>query len=101
MQFDDTDLDIFLDAFEAQDYPVTLNDVQIGTLRGIYRRATEFLSPHSAEQLVIHPSLECKAVELAAYNMTHRVTVDGIKYKFWREPVPSDSGFSVVGLVKA
>jgi len=99
--FDDTDLDIFLDAFEAQDYQVTLNDVAVGTLRGIYRRATEFVSPGDAEQLVVHPSLECKTADLSAFDMNHRVVVDGIKFKFWRAPVLSDSGFSIVGLVKA
>ena len=101
MQLENTDLDAMLDAFGAQSYPVKLNGSQAGTLRGIYKRRTEFISPHMAEDVVIKPSLRCKTVDLDAFDMNHRIEIGGIDYKFWREPVEKESGFSIVGLVKA
>jgi len=99
--FDDTDLDGMLEALGAKEYPVRLNDVQIGTLYGVYNRRTEFISPGQAEELVIKPSLRCKTADLAALDMSHRIEIGGADYKFWREPVEEESGFSIVGLVKA
>ncbi|MCF6178909.1 MAG: hypothetical protein L3J63_05895 [Geopsychrobacter sp.] len=99
--FDDTDLDGMLDAFGAVTCPVKLNGGQVGTLRGIYRRNTEFVSPNEMEQLVIKPSLKCKTTDIDNYDQTHRIEVAGVDYKIWRKPVPSDSGFSLVALVKA
>lgn len=101
MQLSATDLDAMLTAFGAQDYPVKLNGVQVDTLRGIYRRRTEFISPYAGEDLVIKPSLRCKTSELGAFDMNHRFVIGGIDYKFWREPMEKESGFSIVGLVKA
>jgi hypothetical protein len=101
MQFNDADLDSFLDAFNAQSYPVKVNDAQVATLRGIYKRRTEFISPHMAEDVVIKPSLRCKTSDLDAFDMNHRIEIGGIDYKFWREPVENESGLSIVGLVKA
>jgi hypothetical protein len=101
--FTSDDLDAFLDAFNAVDVTVKLSGVTVKTIRGIYKRSTEFGSPFETEQLRILPSLRCKESDLADVTRGHTLLLPGgaIEYKFWRDPVPSDSGFSVVGLVKA
>lgn len=100
MQFDPADLDTFLDAFDAQTYPVTLAGNQVGTIRGIHKQKAEFSSGHS-DQLHVLPSLQCKTADIDNFDQSHRIVIGGADYKIWREPVPKNSGFSIVGLVKA
>ncbi len=100
MPFTDDDLDSFLDTFEARTYSVRLSGVEVKTLRGIFRRATEFVG--QADQILVLPSIRCKESDLDGVTRTHTLIdgVTGIEYKIHGDFVPANSGLSLVGLVK-
>ena len=100
MQFDDDDLEAFLDAFDARDFTVKLAGVSVKTVRGIFRRRTEFVG--QAEELLLLPSLLVKDTDLDDVTRQHTLTDSATlkEYKIYGDFVPQNSGFSVVGLVK-
>ena len=100
MQFDDNDLEAFLDAFDARDYTVKLNGVAVKIVRGIFKRRTEFVG--QAEELVLLPSVLVKNTDLEDVTRQHTLTDSATlkEYKIYGDFVPKNSGFSVVGLVK-
>ena len=100
MTFDDDDLNAFLDAFDARDYTVKLNGVAVKTVRGIYRRRTEFIG--QSEQIVVLPSALIKETDLDDVTRQHTLTDSKTlkEYKIYGDFVPQESGFNLVGLVK-
>lgn len=98
MPFSEEDLDALLDAFDAKTVTVKLGGAVVGTIRGAFRRRTEFVG--QAQELVILPSLLCKDSDLALYTRAHTLGVDGTDYRQFGAAVPNNSGLSRVGLVK-
>lgn len=98
MGFTAADLDIFLDAFEAREVAIKLSGATVKTIRGIWRRKTEFVG--QGEQIVILPSLLCKDSDLADVTRNHTLTVGGVEYKIYGDFVPENSGLSRIGLTK-
>lgn len=94
--FDAADLDIFLDAFDAKTVTVKLAGATVKTIRGIWRRKTEFVG--QAEQIVILPSLLVKDSDMDDVTRNHTLTVGGVEYKIFGDFVPENSGLSRVGL---
>jgi hypothetical protein len=100
MPYSAADLDAFLDAFEARPFAVRLNGVLVKTVRGIWRRRTEMVG--QGGELVVIPSAQCKESDLddVTRNCTLTDTTTDIEYRIYGEPVPQNSGFALVGLVK-
>ena len=100
MPFSATDLDAFLDAFEARTFTVALNGVTVKPVRGVYRRRTEFVG--QAQQIVILPTALCKESDLEDVTRLHTLTdqMTGTEYKIYGDIQPQNSGFALVGLVK-
>ncbi|TLM66015.1 MAG: hypothetical protein FDZ69_07480 [Deltaproteobacteria bacterium] len=98
MIFADTDLDAFLDAFDALPVLVRLDGVPVKTIRGIWKRRTEFVG--TGGQIVILPSITCKESDLADVTRLHSFEIGDVEYKAYGDFVPRNSGFAQVGLVK-
>ena len=102
MSLDDNDLDSFLDAFEARTFTVKLDGVKVKELRGIWRRRTEFIN-NATQEIKVIPSAQCKESDLDDVTRSHTLTDQstGTEYKIYGDFQPGNSGFSIVGLMKA
>ncbi len=76
--FTDTDLDNMIEAHPGvKTVTVKLSGANVKTTRCIYKRRTEFLSPHQAQVAVILPSLQCKESDLEGVTREHTFEVSG------------------------
>lgn len=92
------DLDNMLDAFDPVDVTVRLQGVLVKTVKGVVRKRTEYIG--QSGQIVILPSITCKASDLADVMRLHTFEIDGQEYKAYGDQEPRNSGLARVGLVK-
>jgi len=97
--FNEADLDNLL--ADASDVIIKLNGVTVKPIKGKLRKRTEVASPHTADTILVIPSLLCKDSDLVGIDRTHTLTVDGVAYKLYGDADPQNSGLTRIGLVKA
>jgi len=98
--FNEADLDNLL--ADESDVIIKLNGVTVKPpIKGKLRKRTEIASPHTADTVLVIPSLLCKDSDLVGVDRTHTLTVDGVAYKLYGDADPQNSGLTRIGLVKA
>lgn len=99
MPFAETDLDEFMASMlSSKTVTVKLNGVTVGTFTGLWRRQMEFVG--KGEEAVIVPGILCKASDMANYDRSHTLGIDGTDYRQFGAPALDNAGLARVGLVK-